>query len=135
MRRVGTHQPPSGQYPHSDRQTLSIGRFAITMPTSRPKKVKNVWLGMGERYRTLAEVFEHDTNDLFKRIGVNRGKYLVTLSGVARASPSLSETRVQPPPYSAARIGTVVHRAIPRLFENCLPFEGGKRMPLHGSSE
>ena len=42
------------------------------MPTSRPKKVKNVWLGMGERYRTLAEVFEHDTNDLFKRIGVDR---------------------------------------------------------------
>ena len=51
-----------------------IGRFAITMPTSRPKKVKNVWLGMGERYQTLAEVFEHDTNDLFKRIGVDRSE-------------------------------------------------------------
>ena len=51
-----------------------IGRFAITMPTSRPKKVKNAWLGMGERYRTLAEVFEHDTNDLFKRIGVDRSE-------------------------------------------------------------
>ena len=24
MRRVGTHQPPSGQYPHPDRQTLSV---------------------------------------------------------------------------------------------------------------
>ena len=44
------------------------------MPTSRPKKVKNAWLGMGERYRTLAEVFEHDTNDLFKRIGVDRSE-------------------------------------------------------------
>lgn len=29
---------------------------------------------MGERYRTLAEVFEHDTNDLFKRIGVDRSE-------------------------------------------------------------
>ena len=55
----------------------------------------------------------------------------MALSGVARASPGLSETRVQPPRYSAVRIGTVVHRAISRLFENCLPFEGGKRMPLH----
>ena len=53
------------------------------------------------------------------------------LSGGAGSSPGLSETRVQPPRYSAARIGTVVHRAIPRLFENCLPFEGGQRMPLH----
>ena len=44
------------------------------MPTSRPKKVKNVWLGMGERYQTLVEVFEHDTNDLFKRIGVDRSE-------------------------------------------------------------
>ena len=24
MRRVGTHQPSSGQYPHPDRQTLSV---------------------------------------------------------------------------------------------------------------
>ena len=53
------------------------------------------------------------------------------LSGGAGSSPGLSETRVQPPRYSAVRIGTVVHRAISRLFENCLPFEGGKRMPLH----
>lgn len=44
------------------------------MPTSRPKKVKNAWLGMGERYRTLAKVFEHDTNDLLKRIGVDRSE-------------------------------------------------------------
>ncbi|MBE5686269.1 MAG: site-specific integrase [Alistipes sp.] len=38
------------------------------------EKVKNVWLGMGERYRTLVDVFEHDTNDLFKRIGVDRSE-------------------------------------------------------------
>lgn len=44
------------------------------MPTSRPKKVKNAWLGMGERYRTLVDVFEHYTNDLFKRIGVDRSE-------------------------------------------------------------
>ena len=55
----------------------------------------------------------------------------MALSGVAGTSPGLSETRVQPPRYSAARIGTVVHRAIPRLFENCLSFESGQRMPLH----
>ena len=36
------------------------------------EKVKNAWLGMGERYRTLVNVFEHYTNDLFKRIGVDR---------------------------------------------------------------
>ena len=38
------------------------------------EKVKNAWLGMGERYRTLVEVFEHYTNDLFKRIGVDRSE-------------------------------------------------------------
>ena len=56
---------------------------------------------------------------------------MVMLSGGAGSSAGLSETGVQPPRYSAVRIGTVVHRAISRLFENCLPFEGGKRMPLH----
>ena len=86
------------------------------------EKVKNAWLGMGERYRTLVNVFEHYTNDLFKRIGVDRSE-----STWWRYRASLG----QPPRYSAARIGTVVHRAIPRLFENCLPFEGGQRMPLH----
>ena len=29
---------------------------------------------MGERYRTLVDVFEHYTNDLFKRIGVDRSE-------------------------------------------------------------
>ena len=29
---------------------------------------------MGERYRTFVDVFEHDTNDLFKRIGVDRSE-------------------------------------------------------------
>ena len=38
------------------------------------EKVKNAWLGMGERYRTLVDVFEHYTNDLFKRIGVDRSE-------------------------------------------------------------
>ena len=96
------------------------------------EKVKNAWLGMGERYRTLVDVFEHYTNDLFKRIGVDRSESTWwRYRAVAGSSPGLSETRVQPPRYSAARIGTVVHRAIPRLFENCLPFEGGQRMPLH----
>lgn len=38
------------------------------------EKVKNAWLGIGERYRTLVDVFEHYTNDLFKRIGVDRSK-------------------------------------------------------------
>ena len=38
------------------------------------EKVKNAWLGMGERYQTLVEVFEHYTNDLFKRIGVDRSE-------------------------------------------------------------
>ena len=38
------------------------------------EKVKNAWLGMGERYRTLVNVFEHYTNDLFKRIGVDRSE-------------------------------------------------------------
>ena len=38
------------------------------------EKVKNAYLGMGERYRTLVDVFEHYTNDLFKRIGVDRSK-------------------------------------------------------------
>ena len=96
------------------------------------EKVKNAWLGMGERYRTLVDVFEHYTNDLFKRIGVDRSESTWwRYRAVAGTSPGLSETRVQPPRYSAARIGTVVHRAIPRLFENCLSFESGQRMPLH----
>lgn len=38
------------------------------------EKVKNAYLGMGERYRTLVDVFEHYTNDLFKRIGVDRSE-------------------------------------------------------------
>lgn len=87
---------------------------------------------MGERYRGLLRRFSNITRMIFQTYRRRSlGKYLVMLSGGAGSSPGLSETRVQPPRYSAVRIGTVVHRAISRLFENCLPFEGGKRMPLH----
>ena len=45
-----------------------IGRFAITMPTSRPKKVKNAWLGMGERYRGLLRRFSNMTRMIFSNV-------------------------------------------------------------------
>ena len=71
MRRVGTHQPSSGQYPHSDRQTLSVDLRSRCLRHGR--KGQERLAGYGRTIpRTLAEVFEHDTNDLFKRIGVDR---------------------------------------------------------------
>ena len=94
------------------------------------RHLDNIRIQIGKHYQSICD---HDAYVTAEKVNRRRslGKYRVVLSGVARASPSLSEIRLQPPRYSAARIGTVVHRAIPRLFENCLPFEGGQRMPLH----
>lgn len=51
MRRVGTHQPSSGQYPHSDRQTLSVDLRSRCLRHGR------------KRSRTSGWVWENDTAD------------------------------------------------------------------------
>ena len=51
MRRVGTHQPPSGQYPHPDRQTLSVDLRSRCLRHGR------------KRSRTSGWVWENDTAD------------------------------------------------------------------------
>ena len=48
------------------------------------EKVKNAWLGFGKRYRTLLATFRSFTDDLHRRIGVDRSKntwyrYLATM--------------------------------------------------------
>lgn len=48
------------------------------------EKVKNAYLGFGEKYRLLLEAFEKFTGDLKKRVGIDRS----TVHGTATINPS-----------------------------------------------
>ena len=60
MRRVGTHQPSSGQYPHSDRQTLSVDLRSRCLRHGR------------KRSRTSGWVWENDTGLLRRFSNITR---------------------------------------------------------------
>ena len=61
MRRVGTHQPSSGQYPHSDRQTLSVDLRSRCLRHGRKRSRTSGWVWANDTadscgcFRTLHE--------------------------------------------------------------------------------
>ena len=66
MRRVGTHQPSSGQYPHSDRQTLSVDLRSRCLRHGRKRSGMPGWVWANDT--GLLWMFSNITRMIFSNV-------------------------------------------------------------------
>ena len=79
------------------------------------EKVKNAYLGIGDKYRMLLEAFEKFTCDYQKRIGIDR--CYGVWKRYYRPFACFHAKGVSCKRYAFVRVGTIFYRIVPRLSE------------------